>query len=154
MKDMDIVFPGVCHNILQLKWFGHSTLSKSGGFWRFSENGLICQCQKPSFCSLFSKCCHLEHNEDNHLKPTPNVNYFPKFLWEEKSLLISLAAFELLKFEKWPQVVLRNHNFGEESSPVLSYSTDEAKTKMFFQKNKNLLPANCFRVVSIESREG
>ena len=63
----------------------------------------------------------MEHNEDNHLKPTPNVNYFPKFLWEEKSLLISLAAFELLKFEKWPQVVLRNHNFGKESSPVLLY---------------------------------
>ena len=67
--------------------------------------------------SLFSECCHLEHNEDNNLKPTPNVTYFPKFLLEEKSLLISLATFELLEFEKWPQVVLRNHNFGEESSP-------------------------------------
>ena len=74
----------------------------------------------------------MEHNKDNHLKPTPDVTCLTKFLWEEKSLLIYLSAFELLKFEKWPQVVLRNYNFGEESSPVLSYSMDEAKTKMFF----------------------
>ena len=84
---------------------------------------LFASAENLIFALFFSKCCHLEHNEDNHLKPTPDVTYFPKFLWEEKSLLISLTAFELLKFEKWPQVVLRNPNFGEESSPVLSYST-------------------------------
>ena len=74
------------------------------------------------FALFISKCCHLEHNEDNHSKPTPDVKDFLKFLLEGKSFLISLAAFELLKFEKWPQV-LQNHYFGEESSPVLSYST-------------------------------
>ena len=32
------------------------------------------------------------------------------------------SPYELLKFEKWPQVVLRNHNFGKESTPVLSFT--------------------------------
>ena len=86
----------------------------------FQKMAWFASAENLVFALFFSKCCHLEHNEDNHLKPTPNVTYFPKFLWEEKSLLISLAAFELLKFEKWPQVVLRNHNFGKESYPVLS----------------------------------
>ena len=45
-------------------------------------------------------------------------------------MLIPLAAFELLKFEKWPQVVLRNPNFDEESSPVLSYSTARIITEV------------------------
>ena len=53
---------------------------------------------------------------------------FLNFYGKKKSLLISLAAFELLEFEKWPQVVLRNYNFGEESSPVHSYSTNEGTT--------------------------
>jgi hypothetical protein len=35
---------------------------------------------KTCFLLFFSKCCHLEHNKDNHMKPTPDVNYFPKFL--------------------------------------------------------------------------
>ena len=89
----------------------------------FQKMAWFASAENLVFALFFSKCCHLEHNEYNHLKPTSNVTYFPKSLWEEKNLLISLAAFELLKFEKWPQVVLRKHNFGEESSPVLSYST-------------------------------
>ena len=48
------------------------------------------------------------------------LTVFPNFLWEEKGFLISVAPVELLKFEKWPQVLLRNYNSGEESSPVLS----------------------------------
>ena len=86
------------------------------------------------FALFISKCCHLGHNVDNHSKPTPDVNVFLKFLLEGKSFLISLAAFELLKFEKWPQAVLGNHNFGEESSPVLSYSTSGLIKK--FWENK------------------
>ena len=70
---------------------------------------------------------------------------------EEKSLLISLAAFELLEFEKWPQLVLRNYNFGEESSPVLSYSTDEAKTQMFFRKIKTCCQQIAFELSQLKA---
>ena len=34
------------------------------------------------------------------------------------SILISITTFELLNFEKWPQVVQQNLKYGEESSPV------------------------------------
>ena len=89
----------------------------------FQKMAWIASAENLVFALFFSKYCHLERNEDNHLKPTSNINYFSKFLWEEESFLISLSAFELFKFEKWPQVVLQNHDFGEESSPVLLYST-------------------------------
>ena len=52
----------------------------------------------------------------NQHKPTPDVNNFPKFLWEVNSFLISPTTFELLNFEKWPHVALRNPKFAEEIS--------------------------------------
>ena len=62
-----------------------------------------------------------------HSKPTPKAIYVPSFLWEEKKL-VSVTAFELLKLQKWPQVVRRNHIFCEESSPsfvlIMSDSSD------------------------------
>ena len=36
-------------------------------------------------------------------------------------------TFELLNFEKWPQVVQQNLKYGEESSPVLSFSTPQLR---------------------------
>ena len=86
---------------------------------------------------FISKCCHFEHNEDNHLKPTPSATYFPKFLWEVKSLLISLAAFELLKFEKWPHVVLWNYSFGKESI-LQFFRTLRCNSVDFFAANSGL----------------
>ena len=72
------------------------------------------------FALFFSKCCHLEHNQDNHLKPTPDVNNFPKFLWEVNSFLISPTTFELLNFEKWPHVALPNPNLEKKYLQFLS----------------------------------
>ena len=92
-------------------------------FDSFPKMALFASAESLIFALFFSKCCHLEHNEDKHMKPTLNVYYFPKFLWEERSILISPTAFELFNFEKWPQVVQQNLKYGEESSPVLSFST-------------------------------
>ena len=69
---------------------------------------------------------------------------FLNFYGKKKSLLISLAAFELLEFEKWPQVVLRNYNFGEEGSLVLSYSTDMVKAMFKEINSKNKANTNTF----------
>ena len=51
------------------------------------------------------------------------LTIFINFHGKKKLVDIPKTAFELLKFEKWPQVVLQNPNSGKESSPVISYST-------------------------------
>ena len=45
--------------------------------------------------------------------------------------LISPTTSELLNFEKWPHVALRNPKFGEEISPVLSSSTIQNRCSHF-----------------------
>ena len=49
-------------------------------FGAFPKMALFARADNLFFALFFSKCCHLEHNQDNHLKPTPDVNNFPKFL--------------------------------------------------------------------------
>jgi len=48
---------------------------------------LFASAENLVFAHFFSKCCHFEHNKDNHLKPNLNVNSLPNFSWEEKKLI-------------------------------------------------------------------
>ena len=106
MKDMDIVLPGVF--VTEVVWSKY--FIKVGWILLLFLKWLFL---RAFFCSLFSKCRHAEQ-QDNHLKPTPNVHFFPNFFMRRKSFLISLPTFKLLNFEKWTQLVLRNLKFGDE----------------------------------------
>ena len=49
------------------------------------------------------------------------------------------TTFKLLNFEKWPQVVQQNLKYGEESSPVLSYSKNSIEKRA----SRASTPFNC-----------
>ena len=56
------------------------------GFGAFQKMAWFASARNLVFALFFSKCCHLEHNEDNNLKPSPNVTHFPKFSGKKKAL--------------------------------------------------------------------
>ena len=78
-------------------------------FSTFPKVALFARAENLDFALFFWKCCNLEHNQENHSKQTPNFNFFPKFLWEEKSFLISGTTCKKLKCGLiWATPISRN----------------------------------------------
>ena len=54
------------------------------------------------------------------MKPKPYEAQNTKFSEYERSLLISYAIFELLRFENWTEVIIENSRFLRHRRPVIN----------------------------------
>ena len=79
------------------------------------------------------------------MKPTPNVNNFPKFLCEVNSFWLSPTTLEILNFELWPHVALRNpKKYLQFFRPLRLIEVASVRHSIFFTISKTLKRPKAF----------